>query len=120
MISHDIRVDLHASTNFRTIQPLTKLLMALYYYANGSFQLVIGDSMGVHKSTAGRIIHQVSAAICSHMHEWVYMNHSRENVEKQKKAFTKIAGFPNVVGVIDCTHICIQGLYFISSAYYDN
>ena len=49
MISHDIRVDQHASTNFRTIQPLTKLLMALYYYANGSFQLVIGDSMGVHK-----------------------------------------------------------------------
>ena len=39
----------------------------------------------------------------------------RENLEKQKKAFKHIAGFPNVVGVIDSTHICIQGLYNISS-----
>ena len=116
MIEPQIKGDERASNNLTTISPLMKLMIALYYYANGSFQLVIGDSIGIHKSTTSRIIHQVSEAICSHFDEWIYINTDNEHVAQQKLEFKAIAGFPNVVGVIDCTHIRIQGLFklFIS------
>ena len=49
MISHDIRVDLHASTNFRTIQPLTKLLCKWefsisYWRLHGRAQIDSGEN----------------------------------------------------------------------------
>ena len=109
MIKEQITGDERASHNSTTICPMTKVLIALYYYANGSFQLVVGDSIGIHKSTTCRIIHQISDAICQHFDEWVYLNRVTEHVARQKVAFKDIAGFPNVVGVIDCTYIRIQG-----------
>ena len=48
MIEPKITGDERASNNSTTISPLMKLMIALYYYANGSFQLVIGDSSGIH------------------------------------------------------------------------
>ena len=40
MIYEEISGDERALLNFRTIQPLLKLLLALYYSANGTFQIV--------------------------------------------------------------------------------
>ena len=117
MIEPQIKGDERASHNSTTISPLMKLLIALYYYANGSFQQDVADSIGVHKSTTSRVIHQVSEAICSHLDRWIYLNMGVEHVAQQKEAFKAIAGFPNVVGVVDCTHIRIQGLFKLCIVY---
>ena len=42
-----------------------QLLLALRFYATGSFQNVIGDHFNVTKATAGRIIHEVTHHIAS-------------------------------------------------------
>ena len=109
MVKNDIAGVIHTANNSTTISPLMKLLIALYLYANGSFQLVIEDSVGIHKSTTSRIIPRVSIAICNHLNEWVYVNTDGVQVERQKRSCESVAGFPNVIGVMDCTHIRIQG-----------
>ena len=42
------------------IPPVTQLLIALRFYASGSFLQVIGDSEGADKSTVSRAVHTVS------------------------------------------------------------
>ena len=66
MIEPHITGNEQAFNNSNDVCPLIQLLIALYYYVNGSFQLVIGDSIGIHKSTTSRIIHPVYEAKCSH------------------------------------------------------
>ena len=56
MVKNDIAGDIHTANNSTTISPLMKLLITLYLYANGSFQLVIEDSVGIHESTTSRFI----------------------------------------------------------------
>ena len=48
-----------------SLSPINQLLLTLRFYATGSFQLVVGDLFKVHKSTASRIMHKVTAAIAS-------------------------------------------------------
>jgi hypothetical protein len=35
------------------------LLITLRFFAIGSFLIVIGDYAGIHKSTAGKVVHKV-------------------------------------------------------------
>ena len=47
------------------ISAMNRLLTALRFYVTGSFTTVIGDTMKMHRTTAGRIIHEVSNVIAS-------------------------------------------------------
>jgi len=47
------------------VNPMNQLLLALRFYATGSFQMLIGDTIGMHKTTVCRILHKVTAAIAS-------------------------------------------------------
>ena len=42
---------------------IDRLFYALWYYATGTFQRVVGDSSGVDRSTISRIITRVTDAI---------------------------------------------------------
>nr|XP_026496954.1 protein ALP1-like [Vanessa tameamea] len=80
------------------VPPLHQLLLTLRFYALGTMLISIADFVGVSKSTAGR------TAIASLYDKYVFVNLG--GAEK----FYEIAGFPQVLGAIDCTHICIQSL----------
>lgn len=45
--------------------PISPLLVALRFYATGSFYITIGDFAKIHKSTAANFIYKVTAAIAS-------------------------------------------------------
>lgn len=90
------------------ITPEQQIVMALEFYACGSFQRCIGDAAGVHKSSVCRIIHRVSRAIAGLRSECVSMPQNTEEMETEAKKFYEISAFPKVIGTIDCTHIPIN------------
>ena len=84
-----------------------QLLIALRFYACGSFQQVVGDTVGVEKSTVCRIVRRVSLALSRLLPQ--YCNWPTEERKNEIKAgFFQVAGFPGVVGCIDGTHVRIQ------------
>lgn len=76
--------------------------VALRFYALGTMLISVADFIGVSKSTASRIVHDVSAAIASLYDRYIYMH--QDDADK----FYRIAGFPRAFASIDCTHIRIQ------------
>uniref|UniRef100_A0A8C1XYL4 Putative nuclease HARBI1 n=1 Tax=Cyprinus carpio TaxID=7962 RepID=A0A8C1XYL4_CYPCA len=92
------------SRNF-SISPLLQVCLALRFFATGCFINTAADLIGVHKSTASRIIHRVACALSGRLP--LYPT-DVSTLNKVKADFFNIAGFPNVVGAIDGTHIRIQ------------
>lgn len=83
------------------------MLIALRFYACGSFYVTIGDFCGVHKSTACRVVQQVTVAICSLRKKFVYLPRNAEEIKQQQLGFMGIARFPKVVSAIGCMHVRI-------------
>lgn len=84
------------------ISSLHQLLLALRFYALGTMLLSVADFVGVSKSSASRIVYDVSSAIARLYDKYIFMQASTED------DFYDIAQFPRVLGAIDCTHIRIQ------------
>ena len=102
-----IRDDLVADRRQYTLSPEMQVLVALRFYASGSFQNVLGDTVHVHKSTVSRIIHRVSVALCRHARDFIHLPPQAEaNVQKRK--FYAMHNFPGVIGCVDGTQIQIQ------------
>lgn len=86
------------------LTPIQQLLITLRFYATGSYQLAIADLHGVSRLTVCRYIKKVSTAIArlrSKLIKWPGQNEAMSI----KTKFYEIAGFPCVIGAIDCTHI---------------
>lgn len=62
----------------------------------------VADFVGVSKSTASRIVRDVSDAIARLYEKYVYVH------QRSAETFYGIAGFPRVLGAVDGTHIRIQ------------
>jgi len=61
----------YPSDRNQPLPPIHQLLIALRYYAAGSFQLVVAKLAGVSKSTACRTVHKVSEAIAGLRSQYV-------------------------------------------------
>ena len=104
MIQHEIE----PQTNRNMAVPaILQIFIALRYYACGSFQVVVGDSIGVHRSTVSRIITRVTASICGLKHRYVTFPRTRQAIQQTKEDFYDIASMPNVIGAIIGTLIMI-------------
>ena len=77
------------------------MLIALRFYATGTFQRVTGDLFGVSILAACTVIHKVSRAIAKQKGQFP------EKLADSKRNFYAVAHFPGVIGAIDCTHIRI-------------
>lgn len=92
----------------KSLSAMNQLLIALRYYACGSFQIVIGDSFGITKATVSRIVHKVSDAIARLRNVFIKMPRSLRERRETCADFYNVARFPNVIGVIDGSHIRLQ------------
>lgn len=90
------------------ISPMTQLMVALRFYATGSFLITTGDFSGISETSAQKIVHRVSPAIASLRHQFVKLPTLPEEIHQNQREFYDIAKFIRVVGCIDCTHIKIQ------------
>lgn len=96
-----------ARRNF-TLTVLEQVLISLRFYATGTFLIVIGDDLNIHKTTVSRIVYKVSKEIAKLSHRHIFMPRSEVEMGRTKSLFYDIARFPNVIGCIDGTHIPIQ------------
>ena len=89
------------------IPPKTQLLVALRYYATGSFQIVHGDLQGVSQPSASRIVKTVSTAIAGKRAGNIRFP-TGEKATETKRKFYEMHGFPDVLGCVDGVHVPIQ------------
>lgn len=86
---------------------MNQLLACLRFYASSGHLASIADFMGMHVSSACRIIRRVSESIARLKNVYITMPEGREVIDTQTQ-FHQIAAFPRVLGCIDSTHIRIQ------------
>nr|XP_039248878.1 putative nuclease HARBI1 [Styela clava] len=89
-----------------SLPPILQLLTALRFFACGHFQMTDGDLMGMSRHTARRSIHRV--ATCFAKQKRKFIDFLGQDLSKVKQNFFNVAGFPSVIGAIDCTHVSIQ------------
>lgn len=90
------------------IPPIIQLLVALRFYATGSFLITVGDFCGISEMSAQTIVHRISPVIAALRHEFIKLPTTLEEIRHNQREFFDIARFIRVVGCIDCTHVKIQ------------
>ncbi|RUS84009.1 hypothetical protein EGW08_008231 [Elysia chlorotica] len=84
-----------------------QVLIALRFYASGTFQDMIGELIGVSQVTVCRTLKRVTNALYEHIDQHIKLPTQAEaNIQKEK--FFEMRGMPNIFGCIDGTHIRIQ------------
>ncbi|XP_048575395.1 putative nuclease HARBI1 [Nematostella vectensis] len=91
----------------QALAPIVQVLVALRFYASGSFLQIIGDTFGLPKSTVSRCVSDVTRALVSKADRFIKWP-SRERQREIKQAFYDKHGFPGVIGCIDGTHVKLQ------------
>ncbi|CAK1555217.1 unnamed protein product [Leptosia nina] len=88
-----------------------KVLIALAFYATGSYQTLVGQSKYhcVSQSTISRAIRQVTKALNNHhiFKSFVKFPSTREERDVIKRRFYRKFKLPGVLGCIDGTHVAI-------------
>ena len=94
-------------TRNQCLSPMNQLLVALRFYATGSFQIVVGDTFAVSKSTVCQTVHRVTEAIASLYDRYVKFPSTGDEQRSTMQSFYNRSKMPGIVGAIDCTHIPI-------------
>lgn len=104
-----LRDDLERATSRNhALSTTVQVLVALRFFAPGRFLQVIGDTLGLAKSTVSRIISNVSYAIAQKQINFIKWPSTEAEVLQNKRGFYDKVGFPGVIGCVDGTHIRIQ------------
>ncbi len=80
----------------------------LRFFASNSKHNIIGDVIGMHKSSSCKVVHEFTDAIIRHKNEFIKMPETREERDAIKGGFFELARMPGDVGCIDGTHIRIS------------
>ena len=96
---------LHVVVPSHTVPVDTQVLAALQFYSLGSFQWMLGCSVGLCQASVSRVI---TDALCKLANRTITFPLSQQAIINNKQAFSAIAGFPNVISAIDCTHVPIK------------
>ena len=84
-----------------------QVLCALRFYATGGFQTLVGDAVGLHKSSVSRSVNAVSRCIARRRNEFIWFPNADADITLLKQNFYGLANFPNVLGAVDGTLIPI-------------
>ncbi|XP_045133082.1 putative nuclease HARBI1 [Portunus trituberculatus] len=81
--------------------------MTFRFYASGSFQSVLADTYGLTQGCVSRVINRVKDVLYTASHRETRIPRGLEEAKVTKRKLYGIANFPNVIGIIDGTHIPI-------------
>ena len=95
-----------------------QVLATLGYLASNSFQLYVGNILGFHQSTISRFVRRVTKSLCRHSGRFIHFSDEEVlhififrflkisiGTSENKMAFSTVANFPNIVRIINGTHI---------------
>ncbi|KAJ8929149.1 hypothetical protein NQ314_018173, partial [Rhamnusium bicolor] len=102
LITDDIRPTTHRN---RSLSVAEQLLLTLRFYATGSFQILIGDDLNVHKFTVCRVLRRVTYALARLAPQFIKLPDTDEEIRQVKNEFSAIRRIPNVIGCSDGNHI---------------
>ena len=82
-ITNQLHEDLVRDTQRgRALEPEQQVLIALRFFASGSFLQVIGDSLGVDKSTVSRTVRDVSLALNRRRNQFIKWPSLNNEIDK--------------------------------------
>ena len=85
-----------------------QIMVALRFYATGSFQQVNADEHNISKGSVSNITKDVTQCLNFICRQYIKMPIDRAELRNVMHGFHDIANFPNVAGTIDGTHIRIS------------
>ncbi|KAK9730347.1 hypothetical protein QE152_g15273 [Popillia japonica] len=92
------------------VPPIIRFFAALYFFATGSYQRTIGESLNIAicQQSASNAITEVTRAIFQVLgNEWIKFPRTIQEINRVKGRSMQATRFPGIVGAIDCTHIAI-------------
>lgn len=104
-----IKKDLISTTKRSNAVPgMVKLLCALHYFTSGSLQSTVAEAGGITQSTFSRALSEVISAVLKLQDQFITFPKNTGGQKLNMAGFRCIDGFPNVLGVLGCTHIAIS------------
>lgn len=104
----EIKDDMEPRTKrSHAIPGLTKLLAALHLLSSGSFQRAVTRNVGISQSALSPALSAFLRAMMRRVGQYIHFPQSREEIMETKMDFYAVAGFPNVIGAVDATHVPI-------------
>ena len=102
------------------------LLAFLYHIALGASYHIISHQFAIGISNVGKIVHDVTSAILSHMWNAYICLPALQEAQRSIKEWKRATGIPGIMGAIDGTHIAIKKpsnctapeVYFNRKAFY--
>ena len=112
-VCDELREDLEKSTKRSRSLPVSlQIMIALRYYASGSYMNVIGDAYGVSKMSVSRCINIVSKCIANNIKNYIKF-HMSVRERQVMYDFYDIKEFPLVLGAVDGTLIPIKSRHHL-------
>uniref|UniRef100_UPI00398E53C4 putative nuclease HARBI1 n=1 Tax=Pristiophorus japonicus TaxID=55135 RepID=UPI00398E53C4 len=104
-----LRPDLEPHTRLMiALSVETKVIIALNFYAIGSFQSATANISNISQFSAHRSIRQVTDALYRRRVDYISFPMMRNKQVDRQAGFSRISGFQRVQGVIDCIHIGLR------------
>ncbi|XP_020299384.1 putative nuclease HARBI1, partial [Pseudomyrmex gracilis] len=100
------------------VPPVFQVLICLRFYATGSFQQVLGDTIIVSQPTVSRIVFRISVLLARIFNQFIKMPSVPDTIRENHRLFRDIGrrdrgiGLPGIDGAIDCTHVRLTGTRF--------
>ena len=79
------------------LSPSMQVLLTLRFLATGTFQRMLGDDVGVARTTVGRKVYKCIQAIAALRPQFIKFPETRQEIAETKRDFHDIAGFPGGV-----------------------
>lgn len=98
----------HPTKRSHALPTSLQVMVALRFYASGSFQAVCADLHGISKASVSRIVYAVTSALVALSPVYIKFPSTDRNINNTILDFAHICNFPNVIGGIDGTHIPIR------------
>jgi hypothetical protein len=85
-----------------------QIMVALRFYASGSFQAVVGDVHNISRPSVCKIVRDVTQCFIDVANTYITMPISSNEMAKTINEFSSIANMQNTIGCIDGTHTSIR------------